>query len=295
VAPRPALAEATRRGAATAPVARRAVITEVNEKTGRRVAPPERLSPEEQEWLRRLDGPPPRETFVLRDGYGVGGPGVRTELLVWPDRAELRWWRNAYPAVTFRRAVAPAELAALRAFVSENKVEQLPSLELQGWDGRDYLYCHLTAAGGHRLYINNPQLQDDDGRPIDDSYSRLIRYFNKLADPAKLVPHYARADAPAGIQILFAHPGHEVHSVWADGDDVRVRVGPQYSTDRAWHSVRGGALGPQVQPPPRLPTTNRTLKPPADDAWVDEKAGWIYIAHEGILSRVPLAADVFAD
>jgi hypothetical protein len=289
------LRDSMRQGTAPAPKAKRPVIVEVREKTGRGKAPPERLSQEELAWLEMLEGPAPREAFLLRHAYPGGGPGDLTEVHVWPDRAELRWRREQSPSVVFRRALTPAELAELRAFLRQNKIEELPSLEFQAWDGTDYLYCHLTPSGGHRLYINNPQLEDDDGRPIDDPYNRLIRFFDKLAEPGKLVPHYAHPGGPAEMQIVFAHPQHEVQSVWADGDDVRVLIGPDSSTQRAWHSVRRRVLGSEVDRP-RLPTTLRTLKlPRSDDAWVDEKAGWIYIVHEGILSRVPLSADVFED
>jgi len=129
-------------------------------------------------WEKRLrdevlgkDGP--EEIYALLSAGYWGNDGQRV-VRIRGGRAELAIHRGKkLPEV---RALAPAELAKLRGFVAENKIDDLPPFNAIVHDGIQYEYLHLTKKGGRRVFMNNP----DVGARDAPAYSQLTEHFANL-------------------------------------------------------------------------------------------------------------------
>ncbi len=75
------------------------------------------------------------------------------------------------------REFSPAELKRLRAFLSENRVNDLPFLETGVCDGMQYEYLHLTPSGGRRVFMNNP----GSSTSINSVYDWLTTFMQDIA------------------------------------------------------------------------------------------------------------------
>jgi hypothetical protein len=112
----------------------------------------------------------PQEIYALFiAGYGRTGGQVVVRLRRDGAEVSVHVGKEA-PDV---RQLKPAELAALRASVTADKVDDLPPLNRVAFDGLQYEYLHLTKDGGRRVFMNNPN--EDDA-----AYDRLLGSFSKL-------------------------------------------------------------------------------------------------------------------
>ena len=190
--------------------------------------------------------------FCLETTYPGGSHGGSVSVVVSGASAELVCELEGETRYDYHRPLAAGELARLRKFVAEQKVESLPSVEFGGWDGVEYLYLHLTRDGGRQLLVNNP---NDDNEA--DPYIRLVRFFQQLADPDRLTVRY-HVPVPPGLQALFASPLRDVRDLFIDARGVRVQVGTRDRADGQWYTFNVGRhqLGAEVpnpDDPPDLP------------------------------------------
>jgi hypothetical protein len=128
------------------------------------------------EWEKRLrdevrgkDGP--EEIYALLSA-GYWGNAGQVVIRIRPDKAELSIHAGAkQPKV---RTLAPDELKGLRSFVSDNRIDDLPPLNIIVFDGIQYEYLHLTKKGGRRVFMNNPDVAGD------SVYGRLTGYLTDV-------------------------------------------------------------------------------------------------------------------
>ncbi len=127
------------------------------------------------------------------------------------------------------RPLTAAELAKLRSYMSQNRVDDLPPLTLPVDDGVQYEYVHLTAEGGRRVFMNNPgtysggldgqrsmfvpeQPQD---KEVDDSvYVGLVRLFQKLMEDKSGLKVSYRTETPIpGLKIVIPEEQKNIRAV----------------------------------------------------------------------------------
>jgi hypothetical protein len=206
--------------------------------------------------LQRADAPD--EVYLWDEGGGSDG---LTGIIVRGQEAELRFQADDCPFRYFHRSLSHEELKQFQQFIADKNIEQLPKFVNPGvCDGVAYVYSHLTKKGGRRLQLFNPwdpsypyyreafkHLPEKDARRI---HPELVSLMKKLADPDRLSAKYGDRRLPADLEVVYAHPNRRVLSVWANGDDVRVRVDEVDKDKKFWQSVRGGKLAGQIEPPP---------------------------------------------
>lgn len=143
--------------------------------------------PHFEEWEARLrdqvlDEDGAEEIFALL-GTGYWGGGGEWQVAVRDGRARLTVRDDEVRRR--ERDLDSAELDALRAFLVETGVEDLGPLALPVSDGLQYEYVHVTAAGGRRVFMNNP------GSAPGSPYHQLTKFFRGLEAPAPMVPRNA--------------------------------------------------------------------------------------------------------
>ena len=123
----------------------------------------------------------PSEIFAMMGtSYWDQGEGHQIVIYVRGDSAKLTV-RDG-PAQPTTRTVSAEELNRLRAFIADNKVENLGPLSQEVYDGAEYEYVHVSKAGGRRIFMNSP----DSAHIGDFIYVRLVEYILKLADKEKM-------------------------------------------------------------------------------------------------------------
>jgi hypothetical protein len=105
--------------------------------------------------------------------------------------AELRWSSDR-GKTCMRRKLTEDEIKRIRAFVADERVDQLPLLgATRTIDGKEEnvvggtvcVYLHLSQKVGRRVLINNPPTRDDDKIASEDpvwKYTKIVEFFNAL-------------------------------------------------------------------------------------------------------------------
>ncbi|MGD8453485.1 MAG: hypothetical protein PVJ57_16860 [Phycisphaerae bacterium] len=124
------------------------------------------------------DGPDEVIALVGVSNWGYWGQYVIT---VSGQEVELRHDRGE-EEVQVRR-LTEEEWRDLRAFLSDNSIDDLAPLTLQVIDGLECDYIHLTRAGGRRVFMISP---DSAGGTL---YDRLVRRFERLEQPPTATPN----------------------------------------------------------------------------------------------------------
>jgi hypothetical protein len=214
----------------------------------------------------------PDEVFVLaadRPGKILlpeyGFPVARTVILIRGKTGELRKYDGDDEVRYFRRTVSEKEIEAIRKFISENGIDDLPELgatrrgtngeETTTIGGGEYLYLHLTRSDGRRVLMNNPPTEDTDA-PAEDiawRYSKLVAFLSEVAEVQGMEMCYAFRRPIEGLEVLYARPDMEVLDVWMDGDDVCVTVKKKwpYEAPREHRVLRDNVLGKSAANPNR--------------------------------------------
>lgn len=138
------------------------------------------------------------------------------------------------------RPLTAAELAELRAYVSQHRVDDLPPLTLPVDDGVQYEYVHLTAEGGRRVFMNNPGTysggleghgsrhvppHDGDNEVDDAVYVGLVKLFQKLMEDKSGLEVSYRTEAPlAGLKIVIPSEEKNVRAVMEQNGVLMVNA-----------------------------------------------------------------------
>lgn len=200
--------------------------------------------------MQRPDAPDEIYTFI-EESWGGGTvyvlrvSGVRAQLMSrWLSGFQFFPTELHFPETSYRYCyVVPAELQALRQFVSKYRIEELPEWDMGVCDGVQYEYLHLTKAGGVRVFMNNPGLLYSAGTV----YDLLPRYFLKFIEKHKMRTQDQVNEYPPGIEVLLRR---HVQKVWKQGNDMRVLVEKRNGEyRRVWHSFHDGKLGETVVEP----------------------------------------------
>ncbi len=181
----------------------------------------------------------PDEVYALLAGGYSGGPG-QCIIRMKGDQATIRLEPNAEKHR--ERALMAAERDGLVKWLREQRVDDLPELDIPVSDGVQYEYVHLTKDGGRRVFMNNPGV----GESAGTVYAALRRTFEHLAEAGDFTSHFAIADWVPGTEVLYE--GKErLMGVWGKGADVRVGVEEKMISlevwERNWHAIKGGKMG----------------------------------------------------
>jgi hypothetical protein len=134
-----------------------------------------------EEELRKavLDLEGPHEVYALTASGQYGQE--RYVVSVFADRVEITttvndvWLQDAGKHET--RRLADDEWEAVRAFLHDNRVDDIPSTGCQAKDGIRYWYWHVRPDGGRRLFMDSPPSD----WPHDVLYHLVVRRFQRLA------------------------------------------------------------------------------------------------------------------
>ena len=126
----------------------------------------------------------PSEIFALLSNWGNAG---HICIRVRDDTATLSFHDHGKE---FQRKVSAEELAAIRGFLEQERIDFLPAYTPSVLDGVHYTFVHLARDGGYRVYMNNPELRGAvllDGKSrkndrMEHVYSRLARRFTDLVE-----------------------------------------------------------------------------------------------------------------
>lgn len=182
-----------------------------------------------QERLRQrvLTAKRPVEIYAMlsdSEGGGVGHVWIEIEgdkAVLFDDQGHERYGT---------RPLTAAELAGVRAYVTQQRVDELPPLTLSVFDGVQYEYLRLTAEGGRRVFMNNPgfgsrnmpaalEEQGNAEEVTDSVYVCLVNLFEKLAqDKSKLSVGYRLADEIPGFRIVIPREQRRVREVMQQPD-----------------------------------------------------------------------------
>jgi hypothetical protein len=188
-----------------------------------------------------LDGDGPDQILALLTGGYWGGAGdilVRIK----GGRASLSFTPD--PARSWDRPLAPAELAALRASLTEQGAESLGPLETNVADGLQVEFVHITRAGGRRVFMNNP------GMAKDSPHNKVCEAFSALLRRPGLVLHYALAKRRSGLEILAADPHWAVSAVRKVGTELMVALSGVEQSARSERNPPATSLLKVPFPPP---------------------------------------------
>lgn len=188
----------------------------------------------------KLPAKAPQEIFALHS-YSQGGSSDSWYLIAWADSALAV---QSMGGGRFGTAVLPQEkLAALRNYVTTYRADELPPLNW-GWaDGVQYGYSHVTPAGSHRVFMDNPPSgwRGHDGQPavqqggsVSDTivlYAGLMRAMLDPFEDLKLDVRHA-----SGLEIIIPRETAQVRTVWKQGDDLRVLVNEDWNSPH-WRRV----------------------------------------------------------
>ncbi|MCL2647376.1 MAG: hypothetical protein FWD61_10300, partial [Phycisphaerales bacterium] len=148
---------------------------------------------------------------------------------------------------TRSRQLTAEEVGQLKALVAK-KIDELPPLEHVVFDGIQYEYVHLTKAGGRRVFMNNPGVGASGGT----IYQEIAGQFRQWMHTGDFVTRYDLLDQVKGAEVLWmagekdSKKEQRLDTVWAKGDDVRVRIGKE------WRKLTNGKLQAAAEEPAEL-------------------------------------------
>lgn len=217
-----------------------------------------------QEKLRKrvMEAKRPREIHALLSEGAWGGEG-QVWLEIEDGKASLFHDQGHERLGT--RLLTDAELAEFRAYVTQQRVEELPPLDTLVMDGVQYEYLHLTAEGGRRVFMNNPGSFAEQGeKPPEDRndsvYVCLVKLFEKLVkDKSKLSVGYQNADEVKGLRIVIPKEQQRVQAVMQREGLLMVNTRGPGDDESRWTAVTadGAALPEKAVEGPALNLLNR--------------------------------------
>ena len=209
---------------------------------------------ETEQHLRRLvlaPGGPDEILALLSAGYwgGIGQVIVGVKA----GKARLQFFPD--DARSLERDLSAAELGALRAFLSEKKVEGLGPLETNVADGIQFEFVRVAPAGGRRVFMNNPSHARD---PV---YQKLCETFLALLARPGLALSYELGKQLPGLEVLVADPQWAVAGVRLDRGQPIIEIAHESS---GWENDMSFPTAARLARPP---------SPPRDDD--DETLLWV--------------------
>jgi len=190
--------------------------------------------------VRKPDGDD--EIFALLSA-GYWGDAGQIVIRVRQGKAELFTYKDR--SRLWRRALGADELKSLRAFIAENRVDDLAPLNTLVFDGMQYEYAHLTRDGGRRVFMNNPGTANTGG----SVYDLLVERFREIVKREKLEVHYRLSERVKELEILLADDNKQVKAIWKSGNDLRALVEDERAGSFNWRSFADGKLGVSVSKP----------------------------------------------
>jgi hypothetical protein len=236
------------------------------------------VAPLVDERLRTLPGAFDEIVVIMRVD-GESAHGDRLELYVAHDRAEVRYHPFGRSPGFFRRAPSPAELASLSVRV---RALQSPP-ESSTDDGTMLVCCHVTPGGVKVVSAQEPDQERGGG-----AWLELEEWWNESLERAgwwtwQPIP----VPRIEGLRVEFAAPDGYVGAVWAEGDDVRVRVHARAAgswspgrdltaqgwsgTRPRWVALKNGALGEPTAAPERYAIAAALAYDAGEEAWQTQR------------------------
>jgi hypothetical protein len=227
---------------------RSAIVITARDESGKvAIVNPEALAHFEGDLLERFAEPgAPDEAFAVQRSGAWTGDMSLLQVLIWRDAALLRFQVSGDEDCFYQRELSAQEVQALRRWVRDNQIDSQPAYDRNVMDGEWYRYIHVTRSEAVDASINNPFVQ---GQP-EGPYQRFLKYLETLADLKDLPVHYRTARLPAGVEVLYASAADEATAIWAQGDDVRIRIRPRdRTTESGWRTLRAGKVGEEAAEP----------------------------------------------
>lgn len=185
----------------------------------------------------------PQEVYALLTEGTWGGRGQRF-ILVFKDRAVLHC--DDGNGRTRERDLTRSELDQLSSWLSNNKVDRLPTFDEGAADGIQYEYFHIEPNGAeHRVFMNNPP-----GAPIGAGavffggkpaskrklYGELTQRMLKL-DQAPMHVIYESLEKIPGFRVVHAKENGEVAAFRVRNGQLLAGVSVSYDKPIEWHGV----------------------------------------------------------
>jgi hypothetical protein len=164
-------------------------------------------------------------------------PNELIEVLVYGERGELRFFSHCTRTRYFWRELSADEVRSIRAFVRANRVDSLKSLgQMRGDGGKTVVNIHgtahvlvrMNAVSGIRTTVFNPPSHNEllrrrPGDPLS-VYTKLIDFFQALADSKSLVVRYRMSRPVPGLKVVYANPARDICGVWMNNGELFVKV-----------------------------------------------------------------------
>lgn len=209
-------------------------------------------------WFRQAE--PPRRLHALVSAGYFGDAGQRiieerddhVRLYLYPDDDRYRC-----------RDLSGEEWARFRATLTRLPVERLPAAEPMIHDGIQYEHLQLDAAGGFRVWMNNPQYLQ--ASPWD----QLVQAWSDLSDHITPAVHWPALDTIVGARVLYDGGVDGLACVAVDGSDgVRIRLAHFHHRDdvtgTGWFRLTAGGRTtcdpPSTWPVEREPPSRLSLE-----------------------------------
>lgn len=224
-----------------------------------------------REQFARHNSPDEVFAFATAAPYSLLKPALRhpvalVTLSIYGEKGELRWYAGDSMERYYHRELSSDEIDRVRAFVSENKVDdyaELSSVRETHRDGSQtvlgggtqHVFLHLTPKHGKRVLINNPPWGRTDAPEGDPSwrYSKLRDFFQSFGNVESMEVHYALPRPMRGLEVLHADPKAEILGVWKEADQLCVTTRGQWPDDDIEHRIfRDGKVGEKVPSPQHL-------------------------------------------
>lgn len=178
------------------------------------------------------------------------------------------------------RDLTAEEFAGLQQYIKQNEVDELPPLTLTVDDGIQYEYVSLSAAGGRRVFMNNPGSYRDHGEKEDwdkDSvYVCLVDLFQKLTeDQSKLTVHYHAATQIKGLANIVPREQMKVAAVMMHNGQLIMHAARPGHDKARWMPVKESERSKPVTDAPVLSSQNGGF---SDDFMVSDNwlnADWL--------------------
>lgn len=175
------------------------------------------------------------------------------------------------------RAIPADELAQLRRWLSEKKVDELPQYDPNISDGIQYEYVHLDRKGTERrVPMNNPPetiaaASSEFGGKNPRAYGELMQRMLAL-DAAKIPVVYRSLQHLPGFRLVYtATKDEEVIELSLRHGQLLAKVWPT-GKEQTWHAVTDRGIAPKRVLEPRNPL-DRAFDPSSSSDYADPTKG----------------------
>jgi hypothetical protein len=228
---------------------------------------------EASDWIKK--SPAGSEIFSL--GLGCAWGGGSDCLLLHSAKEDMLRCFDGNGRV--RERALPAEAVAhFKEWLQLRSIDSLPPYH-SGWhDASEYDFLHLTANGGHRVYMNMPPSGADfgweDGAPTPAVYGEIVRRFVDLETAAPLTVNYPALNAISGFRILHTKENGEVVAIAQGHGSWRARVSFRHDRPDDSRTIAPDGLASDAVPEP-LPADlpNELIGSQDDSVAVSVKTG----------------------